>query len=93
MIHSLCCIDRDAKGFFILNGDIYEVLISLLLRSNPFTIFSGHILIHIKKRWEVLKRVEKGRFGHNYENCKILVREKYEKSKTRASLEPAQAAS
>ena len=37
-------IIRDAfKGFHTLNGDILEVLISLRLRSTPFTFFSGHI--------------------------------------------------
>ena len=43
------------KDFFILQGDIYEVYFSLLLRSTPVMIFSGHILFRIRKRSKVLK--------------------------------------
>ena len=57
----------DGIGFFILYGDVFEMLISQLLRSAPFTIFSGHKLFRIKKRWKVLKSVEKCGFEHYYE--------------------------
>ena len=53
------------KDFFILQGDIHEVHFSLLVRSSPFTIFSGPILFRMRKRWKVLKSVEKCGFGHN----------------------------
>ena len=68
MAHIIRLIGRAAKGFFILQGDIRGVLISQCLRSTPFTIFSGHILIHIKKHWKVLKSVEKCRFGRYHGN-------------------------
>ena len=89
--HIIC--QRIAKGFFILNGDIYEVLISLFLRSTPFTIFSGHILIHIGRRWNVSKRVRKGQFIRYYDNFKILAWENIKKSNSRSGLEPTQSAS
>ena len=72
---------------------MFEVLTSLLLRLTPFTIFSGPIRFCIRKRWKVLKSVEKGGFGHNHENYQILVRKKYEKNESRASFEPMQSAS
>ena len=64
MILGRSLIVSDGIGFFILHGDIYEVHFSLLLRSTPFTIFSGPIHFRMKKRWKVLKSVEKGGFGH-----------------------------
>ena len=59
-------IFSDGKGFFISNGDIHKGLISLSFHSIPRTIFSGHILYLIKKRWKVLKRVKKGQFWSKF---------------------------
>ena len=42
---------------------------------------------------KVLKKGENGDFIRYYEKCKILVREKYEKSESPASFELAQSAS
>ena len=50
-------IDRVVTRFLTEHGDMFEVLISLLLRSAPFTIFPGPILFRIRKRSKVLKRV------------------------------------
>ena len=53
------------RYFGLCMEDMLEGLISLWLRSTPFTIFSGHILIHVRKRLNVLKSVRKCSFGHN----------------------------
>ena len=46
-------IVRVVTRFLTEHGVMFEVLISLLLRSTPFTIFSGSILFRIRKRWKV----------------------------------------
>ena len=50
---------RVVTRFLTEHGDMFEVFTSLLLRSTPFTIFSGPIRFRIRKRWKVLKSVEK----------------------------------
>ena len=79
----------DGIGFFILHGDIYRYLFYLLLHSTAFMSFSGRLYFYLIKRLQVMKMVEKGHFIRYYEKCKILVQEKYGKSKTLPRFEPA----
>ena len=47
--------------FYLTRRHIWDPFFSII----PFMIFSGPILFRMRKRWKVLKSVEKGGFGHN----------------------------
>ena len=56
----LSVILSDGIGFFILHGDILRTLFSLLAHSTAFMSFSGWLYFYLRKRMQVMKKVEKG---------------------------------